>query len=80
MTGIGDSTGKPVARDIRDTDQSETGNDELENPEECETNSNEIKTSCAIEKAERETPTDLEHMESDELATMGTSSTANKRK
>ena len=44
-----------------------------------ETNSTEIKTSCAVEKAERETPTDLEHMESDELRRMGTGSSANKR-
>ena len=44
------------------------------------TNSIEIKTSCAVEKAERETPTDLEHMENDELRRMRTCSTANKSK
>ena len=45
-----------------------------------ETNSIEIKTSCAVEKAERETPTNLEHLENDELQIMGTGSTANRRK
>ena len=39
-----------------------------------------IKTSCAVEKAERETPADLEHMENDELRRMGTGSAANTRK
>ena len=32
MTGMRDSTGRPVAKDIRDTDQPEHGNDESENP------------------------------------------------
>ena len=32
MTGIGDSTVRPIARDIRDTEQFETANDEPENP------------------------------------------------
>ena len=57
MAGIGDSTVRLVARDIRDTEQFEIANDEPENPGECdtcETNSIEIKTSCAVEKAERD--------------------------
>ena len=57
MTGIGDSTVRPVARDIRDTEQFETANDEPEESRRVdtrETNSIGIKTSCAVEKAERD--------------------------
>ena len=50
MTGIGDSTAIPLARDIRDTEQLETAND----VDTRKTNSIEIKTSCAVEKAERD--------------------------
>ena len=52
MTGIGDSTARPIARDITDTEQFETANDGRVDTR--ETNSIEIKTSCAVEKAERD--------------------------
>ena len=81
-TGIGDSTVRPIARHIRDTEQVETANDEPENPGEW-TPAKRIRlksTPLVQSKRPRETPTDLEHMENDELRRMGTSSTANKRK
>ena len=55
-TGIGDSTVRPIARDIRDTEQLENANDEPETSGDWtrETNPIEIKTSCAVEKAERD--------------------------
>ena len=82
MTGIGDSTVRPVARDIRDTEQSETANDEPENPGEWTLAKRiRLKSKPLVQsKRPRETPTDLEHMENDELRRMGTGSTANKRK
>ena len=82
MTGIGDSTVRPVARDIRDTEQLETADDEPENPGEW-TPAKRIRLKSkplVPSKRPRETPTDLEHMEDDELRRMGTGSTANKRK
>ena len=82
MTGIGDSTARPVARDIRDTEQVETANDEPENPGEwTPAKRSRLKSKPLVQsKRPRETPTDLEHMENDELRRMGTGSTANKRK
>ena len=79
MTGIGDSTVRLVARDIRDTEQFETANDEPENPGEW--TRIRLKSKPLVQsKRPRETPTDPEHMENDELRGMGTGSTANKRK
>ena len=75
MTGIGDST------DIRDTQQFETSNDEPENPGEWTPAKRiRLKSKPLVQsKRPRGTPTDLEHMENDELRRMGTGSTANKR-
>ena len=44
------------------------------------TDSTVVKASGTIEKAERETPTNLEHMENDELWRMRTGSSASNRK
>ena len=68
MTGIGDSTGRPVAKD-----KSEIANNELENPGEW-TPAKRIRLKAkplVQSKRPRETPTDLEHMENDELAENG---------
>ena len=82
MTGIGDSTVRPIARDIRDTEQFETANDEPENPREW-THAKRIRLkSKPLVQSKRpiKTPTDLEHTKNDELQRLGTGSTANKRK
>ena len=73
-TGIGDSTVRPIARDIRD----QPGNDELENPGTWTPAKRiRLKSKPLVQsKRPRETPTDLEHMENDELRRMGTGSTA----
>ena len=75
-------TVRPVARDIRDTEQFENANDEPENPGEwTQAKRIRLKSKTLVQsKRPRETPTDLEHMENDELRRMGTGSTANKRK
>ena len=67
--------------DIRDNDQLETDNDEFENPGEWTPAKRiRLKSRPLVQpKGPRETPTDLEHMESDELQRMVTSSSANKR-
>ena len=77
-TRIGDSTVRPIARDIRD----QPGNDELENPGTWKPAKRiRLKSKPLVQsKTPRETLTDLEHMENDELRRMGTGSTANKRK
>ena len=82
MTGIGDSTVRPVARHIRDTEQLENANDEPENPGEWTPAKRiRLKSKPLVQsKRPRGTPTGLEHMENDELRRMGTGSTANKRK
>ena len=82
MTGIGDSTAIPVARDIRDTEQLETANDVLENSGEWTPAKRIRLKSKPLVQSKRpgETPTDLEHMENDELRRMGTGSAANKEK
>ena len=68
--------------DITDIDQSETGNDDFENPGEWTPAKRiRLKSRTLVQsKRLRETPTDLEHMDNDELQRMGTGSTANKRK
>ena len=82
MTRIGDRTVRQVARDIGETEQFGTANDEPENPEEWTPAKRiRLKSKPPVQsKRPRETPTDLEHMENDELRRMGTGSTANKRK
>ena len=67
---------------IRDTDQPEHGNDKFENPGEwTPTKRIRLKSRPQVQsKKPRETATDLEHMESDELQRVGTGSSANKRK
>ena len=82
MTGIGDSTARPGARDIRGTEQFETANDEPENPGEW-TPAKRIRSKSkplVQSKRPRATPTDFEHMENDELQRMVTSGTAGARK
>ena len=73
MTGIGDSTVRPVARDIKDTEQFESANDELENPGEWTPAKRiRLKSKPLVQsKRLRETPTDLEHMENDEMGEWG---------
>ena len=67
------STVRTPMTDIRDTDQPETGNDEFENlggwtpAKRIQLKSRPLVQS----KRPRETPTDLEHMESHELQRMG---------
>ena len=82
MTGIGDTTARPVARDIRDTEQFETADDEPENLGEWTPAKRiRLKSKPLVQsRRPRETPTNLEHLENDELQIMGTGSTANKRK
>ena len=73
---------RPTVRDIRDTEQHENANDEPENPGDW-TPAKRIRLKSKLlvqSKRPGETPTDLEHMENDELQRMGTGSTANKRK
>ena len=81
-TGIGDSTVRPIARHIRDTEQLENANHEPESPGDW-TPAKRIRLKSkplAQSKRPRGTLTDLEHMENDELRSLGTGSTANKRK
>ena len=82
VTGIGDSTVRLVARDIRDTEQFENANDEPENPGEwTRAKRIRLKSKPLVQlKRPRERPTDLKHMENDELRRMGTGNTATKRK
>ena len=82
MTGIGDSTLRPVARDIRKTEQLKHANDEPENPGEWTPATRiRLKSKPLVQsKMPRETPTNLEHVGNDELRRMGTCSTANMRK
>ena len=82
MTGIGDSSVRPIARDIRDTKQFVTANDELENPGEWTPAKRiRLKSKPLVQsRRPRETPTDLEHMENDELQGMGTGSAAKGRR
>ena len=65
-TGIGDSTVRPIARHSRDTEQLENANDETESPGDW------TPEPLVQSKRPRETPTNLEHMENDELRRMGT--------
>ena len=81
-TGIGDSTVRPIARHMRDTEQLENANDDPESPGDW-TPAKRIRLKSkplVHSKRPRETATNLEHMENDELRRMGTGSTANKRK
>ena len=82
MTGIGDSTVRPVARDTRDTEQFETANDEPQNPGEWTPAKRiRLKSKPLVQSNRpREAPTDFEHVENDELQRMGIGSTPNKRK
>ena len=68
-------------RPVTDTDQPETGNDEFEYLGEWTPAKRiRLKSRPLLQsKRSRETPTDLEHMESDELQRIGTGSRANKR-
>ena len=68
--------------DIRDTDQPETGNDEFENPGDwTPVKRIRMKSRLLVQsKRPRETLTDLEHIERDELQRVGTGSSANERK
>ena len=83
MTGIGDSTVRPVARDIRDTEQFETANDEPENPGDW-TPAKRVRlkseTSCAGEKAERDAYRSRTHGKRPAAENGQTVSSANKRK
>ena len=80
-TGIGDSTVRPIARHIRDTEQLQNA-DEPESPGDWTPAKRIRLQSKPLVQSNRlrGTPADLEHMENDEMRRMGTSSTANKRK
>ena len=81
-TGIGDSTVRPIARHMRDTEQLENANDDPESPGDWTPAKRiRLKSKPLVQsKRPRETPTNLEHMENDDLRRMGTGRTANKRK
>ena len=64
-TGTGDSTVRPIARHSRDTEQLENANDETECPGDW------TPEPLVQSKRPRETPTNLEHVENDELRRMG---------
>ena len=69
VTRTGDSTVRPIARDIRDTEKLENANDEPENPGDWTPAKRIRLKSKPLVQSERprETLTDLEHMENDEL-------------
>ena len=73
---------RPIARHIRDTEQLEHANNEPESPGDWTPATRiRLKSKPLVQpKRSREAPTDLEHMENDELRRMGTGSIANKRK
>ena len=81
-TGIGDSTVRPIVRHIRDTEQLGNANDEPESPGDWTPSKRiRLKSKPLVQtKRPRETPTNLEHMENDELWRMGTGSTAKQGK
>ena len=82
QTSASGSSVRTPMTDIRNTDQPETGNDEFENLGEW-TPAKRIQTKSrplVQSKRPRETPADLEHMESDEQQRMGTGSSANETK
>ena len=73
---------RPIAKHIRDTEQLENAIDEPESPGDWTPAKRiRLKSKPLVQsKRPRETPTDLEHVENDELRRMGTGNTANKRK